>query len=274
MLQVDADWSVPVDSGQMLAGHGLLGVFQQSVLQSLPLYRMRGGQHFLNRADLSHEAHGCLLAHSRHARDVVGHIAHQSLEIRYQFRPEPVFRAHFFGAVLIEFGYAAPREHHPNAVGDQLQSIAVARYDKRLIPSLVRHARQGADDIIGLPAVQLDHGETESPGRLAHYRHLSPERFVHRLSGRLVILVLLMPEGGRRPVEGADPHVRLLLLQELGHHVAEPQHRVGGRAVGPGECGRQGMESPVGQAVAVYDQDLARLSFRQIRSPSPVIRSS
>ncbi len=238
------------------------------VLQPLLLDGMDVGQHVFNCADFRNQSHRCLLAHSRYARDVVGHISHQSFEIRYQLRPEPVLRPHFPRPVLLELGYPAPREHHPDTVGNQLQRVAVASDDNRLITDLVRHPRQGADDIIGLPAVQLNHGKAKGPGRFAHYRHLSFERFVHWLPGRLVLLIFLMPEGGRRPVEGADPHIRLLLLQKLHHHVAEPQHGVGGHAVGSGECVRQGVESPVGQAVAVYYQDLARLSFRQIRSPS------
>jgi len=71
LLQIHADRSVPVDGGQVLAGPGLFGVFQQSVLQPLLLNGMGAGEHVFDRADLRNQPHRGLFSHSGHTGDVI-----------------------------------------------------------------------------------------------------------------------------------------------------------------------------------------------------------
>ena len=100
-------------------------------------------------------------------------------------------------------------------VGDQLEGVLVAGDDHGTPPGGgVRH-RDGADQVIGLPAVQLVHGDVHGGEDILQNGHLTGQFVGHAVAVGLVALVGQVAEGGGLAVEGDAQGLGLLLLQQF-----------------------------------------------------------
>ena len=132
--------------------------------------------------------------------------------------------------------------------------------------SRARFGERG-DHVVGLVAVHLDVGEAEGLGQ----RHQVGPLVAQQVGPRLALgLVGLVGELAARPARvPADDHGRRVVVdQHLGEHRGEPVDRVGRPPVVGRDRLRQREERPVGERVAVDQEELGRLLLGPSRRPS------
>ena len=128
-------------------------------------------------------------------------------------------------------------------------------------PATARLGRQRADDVVGLDAGLLDHGQPERRDQPADVRDLRAELVGHRGPGLLVGGVERVAERLAGGVEHHRDVVGLFLPQQLGQHVREAQNGVGGQASRGIQRG-QGVEGTVDVAAAVDQMQARRAAIR------------
>ena len=208
-----------------------------------------------------------LVAHARHAGDVVGAVALQSQEIGELRRLHTVTLAHLARAVDGHVGDALARGDHVRELGTQLVDVLIARDQQRAVTQRLVARRNGSQDIVALPAHHAHHGNAHGFEQLLDDGEL---RLQSRVHGRTLGLVLLERLGAElRPpgIEGAHDGVGIGDIDELEQHGYEAEHRVGGRAVRGVHGQRHRMEGAVHQRVAVDDGHFLlrhRASFRLV----------
>ena len=151
--------------------------------------------------------------------------------------------------------HAGGHQLHPGGLGDQLEGVLVAGDDDGVPPGGGVPGGDGADEIVGLPPVQLVPGDVHGVQNVLDHRQLGGQLVGHALALGLVPLVGQMAEGGGLPVKGDAQGVGLLLVRQLEQDVEEPVHRVGGQPVLGGEQ-LDAVERPVEDGVAVDDHQL------------------
>ena len=119
--------------------------------------------------------------------------------------------------------------------------------DALLIGLAGHRAQQG----IGLPAGQCQHADAQGGKQLLHQRELRPQLIRCGRAAGLIFIIAVVAEGGRVVVKGHHAVLGPLLAQDAQQHAEKAMHRVGGHPIGVHR--RQGMKSPVHQAVSVYD---------------------
>jgi hypothetical protein len=139
---------------------------------------------------------------------------------------------------------------------DELVGVAVTGHDDDVVPAGLGLLGERGDDVVCLVAGQVDGDDTERVDDLPHEAHLLAQDV-----GRLVPVGLvggdaLVAEGLLRAVEGGDDRVWLMVLHEVDQHGCEAEDGVGDLAPGGRHVGRQGEERPVGQRVAVQQEEL------------------
>jgi hypothetical protein len=155
-------------------------------------------------------------------------------------------------------GDAARGGHHPDSVLNQLVDVAVAGDDHHVEVLLARALGEGGDHVVRLVAVHLDVGEAEGLGQRHQVRPLVPEEVRTRLALGLVRLVGVL-SAGPAGVPADDDGARVVVDEHLGEHRGETVDGVGGTAVVGGDRLREREERPVGERVAVDQEELAGL---------------
>src|SRR5437660_5965863 len=116
--------------------------------------------------------------------------------------------------------------------------------------------RQRRDDVVRLPTLELEVAVAERLHDRAEVRELLGEEIRSRPAVGLVVAGDLEPLGGPRvPCDGYS--LRLVVREELEQHVREAEQGIGGEAFGGGELLGQGEERPVGEVVAVDEEQLS-----------------
>ena len=203
------------------------------------------------------QGHGGLLPDAGDAGDVVGAVPHQGLQVDHVDGGEAVLLLegglrHILGGGL---PHAGGHQLHHGVVGNELQAVLVAG-DHHAVPAVrLALAGDGADQVVGLPALLLITGNVQGVQHLFQHRHLDPELLRHGLAGGLVGLRRLMAEGWSVDVEGDAQRVRRLLPLQSKERGEKSEDGVG---IQPVPCG-QGADAiigPVDDAVAVDDHEL------------------
>ena len=196
-----------------------------------------------------------LVTHAGHARDVVGGVTTQGLEIDQLRRLEPIPLPDLVGTVDECVCDATAGNQRVDRVADQLETVEVAADDRHVEPALLGDSRQRADHVVGLVALELVNGDVEGVQHLLGALDLGPEVLGHLAPAGLVLGVLDGPEGRLAHVEG-----RRCEVGPVGEH--DREHR--GEAVnGVGHLARRGAhrrereERPVDQAVGVDEHQTA-----------------
>ena len=126
--------------------------------------------------------------------------------------------------------------------GDELEHVFVRGDDDDLEAFRRRLCRKGSDDVVGLVAGQLEHGDPIGIQNPADVGDLRGQVRGHRDAVGFVIAVGLVAHGLLRPVPGDREQIRGVLPQHLSQHRHEPVDGVGGLA----ERRREALDRVVG----------------------------
>ena len=212
--------------------------------------------HLLERPVLPDQLPGGLVADPRDAGDVVRGVALEPDEVRDLLRPDPVARLDAIGRVHVHVGDPARSHHQRDVLRDELEGVAVRRDDGRLDARLVGVRRERGDDVVRLPALELEVAVAERLDDRAEVRELLAEEIRHRLALRLVVLRDRGPVHGPG-VPGDGDALRLVVGEELEEHVREAEQRVRREALARRELLGQREEGAVGEVVSVDEEELA-----------------
>ena len=153
-------------------------------------------------------------ANARHARNIVGGIAHQAEQINHlRGTLNPPLRHHFFGAEHFRDIAHPGRFVDKSLFRDQLPEILVRRHHVRGEPLRLGRPHQRADDVVSLATVAFQDRDIESLQQTAHMRERGAEILGHCLPLRFILRILGMAMGGSIRIE-SDPHMRRLLVIE------------------------------------------------------------
>ena len=195
----------------------------------------------------------------RHAGEVVGRLADEGGQVAVALGWDEV--------ALLDGGRVHPPHvrdssdgiDHRHVVGDQLEHVTVARDDDDLHALRGRLRREGRDDVVGLVAGRFDVADLQGVEHLVEQWDLAGELGRGGAAPRLVLRILLEPEGLPGEVEGHPDMGRLLVAEHVDEHRREAVDGVGVLAgLGREVLRRQGVERAVCQRVAVEEQEPVR----------------
>ncbi len=188
-----------------------------------------------------------------HAGDVVGRVAHQPQVVDELVGCDAVLLLHALGVEHHHVADALLGVDDAGEPGRQLAGVLVAGDQQRAEAKPLVAGRDGAQDVVALPAGAFDHGHVHRREQLLHDGEL--QLVVHVGPLRLVLGKFRDAVDRLALVEGAHHRVGRRLLHELAEHLQEAEHRVGRRAVLRSHRRLDGVVRPVHQGVAVDDGD-------------------
>ena len=228
-----------------LARHAdLVGEFYQG-LAPLGLFDFAGsGEQGVEVAEHLQKLGGGFDAYARSARNIVGAVARQGLDLDHLFRTHAELFDHLFAADAGLFD----RVHQADPFAHQLHQVLVGRDDHHLAAPIARGAGIGGDQIIGLETRLLDRADPEGGRRLAHHGELGDQVLGRRRTVGLVEGVDVAAKGLAGTVEH-DGEVRRRIVgmgvahvaDQLPQHVAKARDRPDRRAVRLARQRRQGV---------------------------------
>ncbi|OPZ79414.1 MAG: hypothetical protein BWY79_00464 [Actinobacteria bacterium ADurb.Bin444] len=248
---VDVDGGLPIQRGKPLGHEGLFAIGQERLSTFGGRDSLSLGQCGLKISELGQERGGRLLPNSRNPGNVVGRISLQADEVGDLRRLDAESFVNRLGIVDTHICDAAGIGHYVNAIGHQLQGIAVSGHDQRRPPLPLGLAGEGSQDVVGLVAGETNIHKAERSGDLREKRPLFAQTFRHRFTLSLVFFELLAAEGRLLGVPGHHHHGRPVVGNDLDEHGAETVEGVGGETRAGGNFLGQGEEGAVGQVVAV-----------------------
>ena len=219
-------------------------------------------EHVLERSEAGDELAGSLVADAGNARDVVGGVALEADEVRHFLGRDAVAGLDARGRVDVHVRDAARRHHQAHVVRAELERVAVGRHDARADPGLVCARRDRGDDVVGLPALELEVAIAEGLDDRPEVRELLAQQVGHRPALALVLLRHLEPMG-RPGIPGDGDALRLVVDEQLEQHVDEPEQRVRRKPLRRRQLLGQREERTVGEVVPV-DEEEPRLARRSV----------
>ena len=258
VLRPEVQGRVAADGGQLIGHTGLLrSLGQPFPHRGLGLHLLQVRVDGLHAAVALDQVHGGLLPDAFDAGDVVAGIPHQGLQVDHVDGRKAVGRTKGFGRHLLRGGLPHTGGHQldPGMLIHQLQGVLVSGHHHRIPARRGVPGGNGADKVVGLPALQLVAGDVHRLQHVLQKGHLAGKLVGHPLALGLVSLVGQMPEGRRGQVEGDAQGVRLLLVRQLLKDVQKSVDGVGGLAV-PGGEHPHAVKSPVDDGIAVDDHEL------------------
>ena len=182
----------------------------------------------LDAAVLLDQLPGALGADARHPGDAVGGVPLDGLDVDELAGGDAVVLPDLRFVVQGDLGLAelGGGQAHRGLVRDQLQAVPVPCGDDALGPFPLALGGEGAQDVVGLPALAGHHLVAHVPEQVLKHRQLDRQFLGHALAVCLVPGVGLVPEGGALPVEGHRHPVGGGLLQQLVEHGEETVNAV------------------------------------------------
>ena len=217
----------------------------------------------IHTAIFLNQIHGGLFTHPRYAGDIVGGVSHEGLQVDHVdgckavLLPEGL-RGHVLGGGLAHTG---GHQFHLRMVGDELEGILISRHHYTVPARRLALPGNGADEVVGLPALQLIAGDIQGIQHLFQHWHLHPQFLRHGLSGGLVRLVCLVAEGRGVEVEGDAQGIRLFFLFQAQQRGKKTEHSMGIQPLPVGQ-GTDAVIGPVDDGVAVNDHALHGKNLR------------
>ncbi len=211
--------------------------------------------HAFERAVLLDQLGRGLVADPGDARDVVRAVSLEPDEIGDLVGRDPQAGLHALGRVDVHVRDAPRRHHQRHVLRDELEGVPVRGDDGRLHPRLVGTRGERGDDVVGLPALELEVPVPERLDDRTEVRELLAEEVGHRPPVGLVALVLLHPLD-RPGVPGDGDPLGPVVGQELEEHVREPEQRVRRHPLARRELLGQREVRPVGEVVAVDEEEI------------------
>ena len=215
--------------------------------------------HLLERAVLGDELARGLVADPRDPGDVVRGVALEPDEVGHLVGPHAVAQLDALRRVDVDVRDAARRHHQCHVLRTELERVAVGRDDAGLDARFVGARRDRRDHVVRLPALELEVPVAERLDDRPEVRELLAQEVRHRLAALFVDHVDRLGDGGavhRARVPGDRDPAGLVVGEELEEHVAEPEQRVRRHSVARRELLGQREERPVGEVVAVDEEQL------------------
>ena len=155
--------------------------------------------HAVQRAVFQQQRRRGFLSHARNARNIIGAVAHQALEVDEAQRRKAVFVAEDLLVIQRCRRLPAARgyELHTDVFVDELQAVAVAGDDHAVPARRAAPPAHRADHIVRLPALAGVDGDVHRAQHVLHERHLHRQLLRHGVARRLVAVVAQMAERGR-----------------------------------------------------------------------------
>ena len=259
---------VPADGGQIVAHPGVrlaLGELADGGGLGVDVW-----QPVVNDVDggiLLDEGHGGLFAHALHAGDVVRSVPHEGLQVddvdgvEAVLLPEGVWGHIFRGGLA----HAGGDQLDGGVPVDELEGVLVAGDHHGGAAALTVDPGHGAQQVVGLPALQLVPADVHGVQHLFQHRHLGGQLLGHALALGLVALVDQMAEGGGLQIEGHGQPLGLFLVQQLEENVQKAENGVGGQPVPGGQVLAHAVKGAVDDGVAVDDHELHGRSLAFLR---------
>ncbi len=209
----------------------------------------------VQRAELAQQGHGGLLADAADAGDVVARVADQGLVVDQLVGFDAELVPDIGRTVVERLGELLTGQPNGDAIGGQLQQVAVSGQDRHGDVLAGRLLGDRSQHVVGLVALPLEDGNAKGRHQLADAVELGRQVFRHLGARRLVLGVDLVAERPPR-VEGDCQILGRVLLQQpqqdRGKPVGAGRRLAGFRRPARGITGpRQGVIGPVGQGVAV-----------------------
>ena len=252
----DVDRRIGADRAQRVAQFGIGAAFQQVLaLFGLDGFVVDVGINALQAPELLHQRQRGLFADAAHARDIVGRVAHQALDLDELAGLDAVFfldRSHIHHDGLAP-AHGGGRQQNGGALAHQLQAVAVSGGKKAVVLPGVTGRGQRAQDVVGLPALGGDLAIAEVGQKLLQHRHLLGQFLGHPVAGGLVAVVHLVAEGRGAQVERDGDLVRFALLEKGKQNIQKAVNGIGIAAVFGGQQ-LDAEKGTVRDAVAVNDQ--------------------
>ena len=154
-LPVQLDGRIAVDRGELLAHQRALASVDHALAQLALQVRRCGIQRALDGAVLRKQLHRRLLAHARHAGDVVRRVAHQPLEVGNLRGRDAERRQHRLRIELHRVGDAALGVQHVRLFAHQLHGVTVARHQQRTHAARLAQTADRAEHVVRLERGQL-----------------------------------------------------------------------------------------------------------------------
>ena len=219
----------------------------------------------LEAAELDEQVGGGLLADAGDALDVVRRVALEADEVGDQLGADAVALADPVGRVDDDVGHATGRHHDADAVGGQLERVAVGGHHAHPVAVLVAARGERADHIVGLLARDAHVAVAEGVDDRLEERLLLAQQRRRRPAAGLVLGVELEPLRGLL-VPCHDHRPRPVVHEQPHHHVGEAQEGVRRLPLGGLQLLGKREEGPVCEAVSVDQEDVAFLGrgIRQI----------
>ncbi len=219
-------------------------------------------EHRLERPVLADQLAGGLVADPGDSGDVVGAVALEADEVGHLLGLDPEAELDPLRGVDVHVGDPARGHHQRDVVAHELEGVAVGGDDGGLDAGLVGAVRERRDHVVRFPALELEVPVAEGLDDRPEVRELLPQEVRHRLALALVGLERLVAVDRAR-VPGDRDGLRLVVGQKLEEHVGEAEQRVGGEALARRELLRQREKRPVGEVVAV-DQEQLGVARRRV----------
>ena len=191
---------------------------------------------------------------ARHAGDVIGRIALQTIKVGHERRRDAVIQViHALGRHNRHVGQALASRDHVDMLGHELIHVAVAGHQQHVAAGLLAQARHGAQDVIAFPALGLQNRHVERGEQLLNHGKLCVQIGVHGRALGLVLRQHLHAHARLALVKRHNNAVGIKGVNHLEEHIQKAKDRVGGTTVRCVHGRRHGVEGAVHERVAVED---------------------
>ena len=197
---------------------------------------------------------------ARHAGDVVGRVALQTIKVGHERRRNAVIQViHALGRHNRNVGQALTGRDHVDVLGNKLIHVAITGHQQHVTAGLLAQARHSTQDIVAFPALGLQNRHVERGEQLLNHRELRMQIGVHGRALRLILRQHLHAHARLTLVKRHDHTVGVKGIDHLKKHVQKAKDRVGGATVRRVHGRRHGVKGAVHERVAVDNGKSAAL---------------
>ena len=252
-LKIELNGRIGADGRDLAAQQGIVDVCAQVFAHfALDLVGMRDD--LVQATVLRNERARLFGADARHAGDVIGRVALQTIKVGHERRRNAVIQiVHALGRHDRHVGQALAGRDHVDVLGHELIHIAITGHQQHVAAGLLTQARHGSQDIVAFPALRLQNRHVERTEQLLDHRELRMQIGVH---GRALCLILrqhLHAHARLALIKRHDHAVGVKGIDHLEKHVQEAEDRVGGATVRRVHSRRHSVEGAMHERVAVDD---------------------
>ena len=252
--RVNVEWDIALNCRELLAKPSVTGKVRQVLLALGARDLINTAENRLERAKFLEQRCRCLVTDPRHARNVVGRIAFEAIEVRDQLRGDPVALDHALVVVELRLGDAARGSHdsHPTLGVNQLKRVAVAGDDHNWhrLRCGARKLGQRRDHVVCFEAVDVNVVPAERLDDRREVRPLFAQKIGLRWAVRLVARVKFLATR-RAAIPTDDRWIVAVFGVELHEHRGEAEDCIARLTLGGRDRVREREERAVGEAVAV-----------------------